>query len=97
MTPKITTFTVSYAFDTRGPTKSSHFVSCNFALPEPMEPADLDIHRLEASAKVSTWAIQDAIMRGDIGIEEAKERLDTIKTNLESMKSTLIKRKGESK
>jgi len=92
---KISSFTVSYSFDVRGGSKSNHFISANFAYPEPQSLDRVEIDRLEASSRVTTWAIQDAVMRGDMGSDEAKERLDILKANYEGMRNALLRKKGE--
>ena len=90
---KIDGFTISYSFDTSVyGRKSSNFVSVNFSLPEPVSPDDLDILRLEASKKVTLWAIQDALARGELTQDEAKERLEIIKKNYDGI-STALNRK----
>lgn len=95
MNPKISSFTVSYSFEIRGGAKSSHFISTNFTYPEPVALEDMELDRLEASSRVTIWAIQDAVMRGDMGSDEAKERIDVLKANFEGMKTAILRRKGE--
>ena len=91
----VDSFTVSYSFEAGGfGKKSSNFVSVNFKLPEPTLIEDVEIVRLEASKKVTMWAIQDALMRGEISQEDAKSRLDVVKSNFEIMQTAILKRKA---
>ena len=93
---KIDGFTISYSMDTGTPgSKSSNFVSVNFKLPEPLSMSEVEIVRLEASKKVTVWAISDALMRGELSKEEADERLEILKKNHEVMKSSIEKRAGK--
>lgn len=92
---KIEGFTISYAFDGGNSRKSSSFVSVNFKLPEPLGLDEVEVLRTEASKKVTMWAIQDALMRGEISQDDAKERLDVIKHNFDSMKLALEKRSAK--
>lgn len=93
---KIDGFTISYAFDTNSRNlKSSNFISVNFKLPEPTEVDDVELLRIEASKKVTIWAIQDALMRGELTQSEAKERLEIVKSNFDGFKSALQLRKSE--
>ena len=91
---KIDGFTISYAFDAGEPgRKSSNFVSVNFKMLEPTSIDEVECLRLEASKTVSVWAIQDALMRGEISSNDAKERIEIIKTNFNGMKSSIEKKK----
>ena len=90
---EIDSFTISYSFDPGNiGRKSSNFVSVNFKLPHPTSINDVEPLRLEASKKVTMWAIQDALMRGEISQDDAKERLEIVKMNFEGMQSALEKR-----
>ena len=95
MRPKVSNFTVSYSFDVKGRSKSSHFVSTNFTYPEPVSLEDMELDRLEVSSRITIWAIQDAVMRGDMGSEEAKERVDFLKASYEGMKTAILRKKGQ--
>lgn len=86
-------FTISYSFEGNIGRKSSTFISVNFTLPEPMSTTEVETVRLEASQKVSIWAIQDALCRGEITVEDAKMRMDIIKKNFEGIKERIDSRK----
>ena len=57
-----------------------------------MSMEEMEGVRLEASKKVTMWAIQDAMLRGEISQNDAKERLDVLRLNFEGMKSAIEKR-----
>jgi hypothetical protein len=90
----VTNFTISYAFDsnTSGFRKSSNFVSVTFSLPNPVDPAQFELTRLEASRKVTVWAIQDAVMRGEMSQSDAKERMEILKHNFDGMSESISKK-----
>lgn len=85
-------FTISYSFDAGIGRKSSNFVSVNFKCPNPLSIEESELMRLEASKKVTIWAIQDALLRGEISQEDAKERFEVLKSNFDGMKSALEKK-----
>lgn len=92
---KINGFTISYSFEGSIGRKSSTFVSVNFTLPEPMSISEVEACRLEASQKVSVWAIQDALCRGEVSIEDAKSRMEIIKKNFEGLKDRMESKKED--
>ena len=67
-------------------------MSVNFRLPHPIPIDEVESVRLEASKKVSIWAIQDAMLRGEISQDEAKERFDIIRANFDGMKMAMEKK-----
>jgi len=85
-------FTISYSFDSGMGKRSSNFVSVNFKCPNPVSMEEVEGMRLEASKKVTIWAIQDALLRGEISQEDAKERFEVLRQNFDGMKSALDKR-----
>jgi hypothetical protein len=90
---KIDSFTISYSFDAgNSGRRASNFVSVNFKLHEPTNIEDVEIMRAEASKKVTVWAIQDALMRGEISSDEAKSRLEIVKSNFDGLKASLSKK-----
>lgn len=95
MKPTVTNFTVSYVLDVGNGRKSSNFVSATFSLPEPCDAAgfEFDEIRLEASKKVTMWAIQDAVARGELSSDEARERIEVIKLNYDGMLKSLNKKR----
>jgi hypothetical protein len=58
-----------------------------------MSISEVETARLEASQKVSVWAIQDALCRGEITVDDAKMRMDIIKRNFEGLKERIDTRK----
>lgn len=91
---KITNFTVSYAFDT-SPSygrKSSNFMSVTISLPDPVEFDQFESIRLEASKRVTMMTIQDAVMRGEMSSDDAKERIEVLKLNFEGMTKAIHKK-----
>jgi hypothetical protein len=89
-------FTISYSFDAGNPgRRASNMVSVNFKLPSPMPIEEIETVRLEASKKVTMWAIQDAMLRGEISQDDAKERLEVLRLNFDGMKSALEKRNSK--
>ena len=97
MDVKVENFTVSYALDAGTGRKSSSFVSVTFRLPVPCDPDSFEATRLEASRKVTIWAIQDAVMRGELSSDDARERIEILKSNFDGMSRTIAKKaKGES-
>ncbi len=97
MDQNVENFTVSYSFDTNGGygRKSSNFLSVTFRLPSPTSIEDFEITRLEASRKVTLWAIQDAVMRGELSSSDAKERIEVLRINYEGMLNAIKKKSGE--
>ena len=83
---KVDGFTISYSFEGNSGKKSSNFVSVNFKLPIPVNVNELDSVRLEASKKVTLWAVQDAVLRGEISQEEARSRVEILRHNFDGMK-----------
>lgn len=94
---KIENFTISYAMDTGTGRKSSNFMSATFRLPEPVDSdnGEFDIVRLEASKRLTMWVIQDAVVRGEISSDEARERISIIKANYDGMTQSLIKKRDQ--
>ncbi len=88
-------FTVSYAIDTyRNGEKTSHFNSTSIKSTEPLSLDDYMAVRLDAAVKVAIATIQDAVMRMHMTVEEANERITSIKKNYEGLKESLLKQKG---
>ena len=88
-------FTISYSFEGNSGRKSSNFLSVNFELPEPMPVEELELVRLEASQKVTIWAIQDALCRGEISIEDARSRMEIVKLNFDGFRKRIEGKKEE--
>lgn len=90
---KIDAFTVSYNFDTREyGQKSGNFLSVNFKLTDPVSIDEFEKVRIEASKKVSQWAIHDALMRGELSQSDAKERLTILMHNSEKAQESVDRR-----
>jgi hypothetical protein len=90
-------FTVSYSVDVGIGKRSNHFVSMTFRIPPGTPPDQVEIIRLDASKKVSLYALQDAVMRGEINSDDAKDRMEILKMNHEGMKSSMLKRIEEAR
>lgn len=93
----IENFTVSYAFEAGYGKKSNHFLSMGFRIPPGTDPSQIPMIRLEASKMVSMNVIQDAVMRGELSSEDAKERIEVLKLNFEGMKKSLTKQQNGDK
>lgn len=88
----VTAFTVSHSFETfRNGSKSTHFVSFNFTTPEPVTQQMAELLALRASIGVTKSAIQQAVARGHLSMEEGGELVSTMKGNHE----LLLKKKLE--
>jgi hypothetical protein len=86
---KVDSFTVSYSLDCNLGKRSSNFLSMNFKLPEAVPIDQIDAIRAEASRKVTRWVIQDAVMRGEMTQEEARERMETLGHNFAVLQDAL--------
>lgn len=95
MSLKVDGFTISYSVDGNAGRRSNSFVSVNFKLPEPTSIEDLEPTRLEASKKVTVWALQDALMRGEIDQETATERMKIVSHNHEKIQEALDRKKNQ--
>jgi hypothetical protein len=83
---KITEFTVSHNFETyRGGSKASQFVSAKVVPDEPISLEDFPVAHLRAKLSVGKACIMGAMASGDITVEDAKERADRLKENIESI------------
>jgi hypothetical protein len=79
---KVRSFTVSYSFDAyRNGQKSNHFISMNFESVELLDLDDAAIAALKGSKLVTRTAIDTAIARGVVNIDEANQLLLISKTN----------------
>lgn len=88
-------FTVSYAIDTyRNGEKTSHFNSASIKSMEPISLDDYLVLRLDAASKVAIATIQDAVMRMHMTVEEANEKITSLKKNYEVLKESLLKQRG---
>lgn len=83
---KITEFTVSHNFETyRGGSKASQFVSAKVVPDEPISLEDFPVAHLRAKLSIGKACIMGAMASGDITVEDAKERADMLKNNIESI------------
>ncbi len=92
MSAKVTSFTISTSFDThRGGTKHTHFLSMNFALPEPLPEGEAELEVMKASLLVSKACYKHALARGQMTVDEVNERIQGLRENHESMLGLLSK------
>lgn len=85
-------FTVSYAFDTHlNGKKANHFVSVGFKTPEPVSIGEARVLQVKASQMVTIATIHDAVARGMIPIEEARDLIADMKLRHEGLAETLSK------
>lgn len=82
---KITEFTVTHSFDTyRNGNKTSQFVSVKFQdTIENIE--DFPLLQLQAKLVVAKACIWDALVSGDITVEDANERLTLVRDNIKAL------------
>jgi hypothetical protein len=83
---KITEFTVSHNFETyRGGSKASQFVSAKVVPDDPISLEDFPVAHLRAKLSIGKACIMGALASGDITVEDAKERVDMLKDNVENL------------
>jgi predicted DNA-binding protein YlxM (UPF0122 family) len=79
-------FTVTHSFDTyRNGNKTSQFVSVKFWY-EIENIEDFPLKQLQAKLVVAKACIWDAMVAGDITVEDANERLSLVKDNIEALR-----------
>ena len=90
---QIIEFTVTHAFDTyRNGNKTSQFVSVKFK--DEVTPEDFPLVQLQAKLIVAKACIWDAMVSGDITVDDANERLSLIKENIKNLQDILIEKKN---
>ena len=67
--------------------RSSGFVSATVELPEPVSVEDFHIAQLESAYKVSVSVIYNALMRGEISVDQANEKISFFKSSYEELRS----------
>jgi len=93
---KITEFTVSHNFEThRSGSKASHFVSIKILPSESLSLENFPIAQLQAKLAVGKACIIDAMASGDLTIEEARERIQILKDNIENIEKVSKEVSGE--
>lgn len=85
----VTSFTVSWAFDTHRGQKQSHFVSAAVQSDIPISVEELPLVQLRVARQVSSSAIRDAVCRQSMTIDEAASYSKEIQENFDNMESSL--------
>lgn len=89
---KVDGFTVSFSFDKyQGGEKMSNFVSMSFKLDEPLPPEKAVLAESEASTYVTRSVILDALARGVISQDMARDMIDSHKVRSDGIQ-TMIRR-----
>jgi hypothetical protein len=87
---QVESFTVSYAFDTHlNGKKANHFVSVGFTTSEPVSTEEAQVLQVKGSQMVTIAAIHDAVARGAISIEEARDLIADVKLRHEGLAGKL--------
>lgn len=90
---RIKTISESYALDIHtGGERSSHFVSITAEISEDISLDDLPRFQMEAAYKVSVATIYNAMARGALSVDQANNRIQTLKENFENLKNVLDSR-----
>jgi hypothetical protein len=90
---KVKNFTVSYSFESyKGGLKTSHFVSMTFESSQLLDPSDAVYVQTFANEHVTKSTIYDALVRGNITVDEANEMIQNLKNNSEYLRKKLIKK-----
>jgi len=77
---RVESFTVSYALDIYlNGKKSNHFVSMGFKLDESISTEEAQVLQVQASQIVTISVIHDALSRGVIQINEARDLIEDAK------------------
>lgn len=86
----IEAFTTSYSIDTfANGTKQSHFVSAAFRSDPPIQPEDFAYVQLEAAMRVTSAVIQDAVSRGCMTEDEARDRISNARENFNGLRNRI--------
>ena len=84
-------FTITHSFDTyRNGNKTSQFVSIKFQ-DEISDIETFPLAQLQAKLVVAKACIWDAMVAGDITVEDANERLSLIKENIDALREVKSK------
>lgn len=97
---KVDGFTVSFSFEKyQGGEKMSSFVAMSFKLDEPLPPEKAALAESEASVYVTRSVILDALARGVISQDTARDMIDSHKVRSDGIqamiKRTVVDETGE--
>ena len=88
---KIIEYVITHSFDTyRNGNKTSQFVSVKFQ-DEIENIEDFPLKQMQAKLVVAKACIWDAMIAGDITVEDANERLTLLKENIEALREAKSK------
>jgi hypothetical protein len=89
-------FTVSFSFEKyQGGEKMSSFVAMNFKLDEPLPPGEAQLAEAEASSYVTESVILDALARGIVSMDVAKDMIQAFRTRSEGVRSVIRRSMNE--